>query len=199
MSDLFDEKSRDWDKNEIVLQLSNAIGSAIVDDVALHENIEVMDFGAGTGLISSHVAPRVKRITAVDVSQAMLDQLKKKSALQGKVEIVCQDILQAPLEQKFDLIISAMAMHHVEETALLAQRFFQHLKPNGQVALADLDTEDGSFHEGGTEGVFHSGFDRTGLGRIFTEQGFEKVQFQTAHVVEKQQRYPVFLLTARKP
>ena len=198
MSNLFDEKSRDWDKNEIVQKISAAVGAAIVQKTDLHEKMCVMDFGAGTGLISSHVAPEVEKIVAVDISQAMLEKLAEKPALHGKVEIACQDILQTPLEQQFDLIISAMAMHHVENTALLAQRFYQHLKNGGQLALADLDAEDGSFHEAGTEGVYHWGFERKALQQLFEQQGFRDVELTTAHVVEKDQPYPIFLLTAKK-
>lgn len=198
MPDLFNEKSHDWDKNEIVQNISSAVGDAIVQSTPLHEDMTVMDFGAGTGLISSHVAPKVAKIVAVDISQAMLDKLRDKAALKGKVEIVCQDILQNPLDAEFDLIISAMAMHHVEDTGLLAQRFYQHLKPRGRVALADLDTEDGSFHEPGTEGVYHSGFERAALAALFQQAGFRDVQIKTAHVVQKDQTYPIFLLTAEK-
>ncbi len=198
MSDLFNEKSKEWDKNEIVQGISSAVGAAILQQIALQPDMEVMDFGAGTGLISSQLAPLVKTIVAVDVSQAMLEKLQSKPALQGKVEIVCRDILQQPLTQSFDLIISAMAMHHVENTDLLVQRFHEHLKPTGQIALADLDAEDGSFHEAGTKGVYHHGFERDELVHKFQQQGFSEVKMTTAHVVNKEKSYPVFLLTAIK-
>jgi len=50
----------------------------------LHEQMRVMDFGAGTGLISSQVAPLVKKIVAVDISEAMLNKLVAKPELQEK-------------------------------------------------------------------------------------------------------------------
>jgi len=104
-----------------------------------------------------HVASKAAHVTAVDVSQAMLDKLASKTELAGKVDGVCQNILERPLDKQFDLIVSAMAMHHVEDTDLLMLRFAEHLKPGGQVALADLDVEDGDFHPANTEGVFHAG------------------------------------------
>ncbi len=198
MPDLFNEKSKEWDKNEIVQGISSAVGDTILQQIALQPDMVVMDFGAGTGLISSQVAPQVKTIVAVDISQAMLEKLQSKPALQGKVEIVCQDILQQPLAQSFDLIISAMAMHHVENTDLLIQRFYEHLKPGGQLALADLDAEDGSFHEAGTEGVYHLGFERDALIKKFQQHGFRDVNMVTAHEVNKEKSYPIFLLTAIK-
>ena len=199
MSDHFNEKAKTWDADEMVRQLSSAVGSSILENIPLEQNMHVMDFGAGTGLISTHVAPRVKKIIAVDISEAMLEKLVAKQELVNKVTTVCQDILGQPLEEKFDLIMSAMAMHHVEDTDELVQTFFEHLKPGAMIALADLDKEDGSFHPEGTEGVFHSGFERDDFQRRLEEHGFEDVHFYTAHTVEKNENhYPIFLVSARK-
>lgn len=199
MSDHFNEKAKTWDADEMVKKLSSAVGSSILSNISLDPGMVVMDFGAGTGLISSHVTPRVKKIIAVDVSAAMLEKLAAKTELKNKVSTICQDILEQPLAEKFDLIMSAMAMHHVEDTDRLIHKFSEHLKQDALVALADLDKEDGSFHPDGTEGVYHSGFERDDLQRMLEKHGFEDVRFYTAHTVEKNDnRYPVFLVSARK-
>lgn len=199
MADLFSEKAKDWDVNNMVLQLSNAIGNAILERVELNSDMQVMDFGAGTGLITSHVLPKVKNILAIDTSQAMLDQLKAKPDLDNKVETLCQDITQQPLDRKFDLIMSAMAMHHVEDTDLMIQRFAEHLKPQAKLALADLDSEDGTFHPEDVEGVYHDGFDRENLKNILEKNGFQNIKFRTVHTIDKVSKdYPVFLVTAKK-
>lgn len=199
MTDLFNEKAKDWDVNEMVLQLSQATGSAILDNVTLNDHMQVMDFGAGTGLITSHVLPHVENITAVDVSAAMLEQLTAKPEFEGKVSAVCQDITKEPLNQKFDLIMSAMAMHHVEDTNLLFQRFGDMLDAGAKIALADLDAEDGSFHPEDIEGVFHQGFEREHIQKLLEQNGFKNIQFVTAHTVNKEKKnYPIFLVTATK-
>jgi len=199
MADLFSEKARDWDERDTVRQLSAGIGRSILERIELNEGMHVMDFGAGTGLIASQVAPYVRRITAVDVSESMLDRLLAKPELRDKVEAVCQDIVGAPLDARFDLIMSAMAMHHVENTDRLLQRFAEHLEPGGKVALADLDKEDGTFHPEDTQGVFHAGFDREEFRTLLTKHGFKDIRFVTAHTVIKEQgAYPVFLVTATR-
>lgn len=199
MSDLFNEKAKAWDMDEMVTQLSKAVGTAILNSTPLNQQMDVMDFGAGTGLISSHVAPLVNKIVAVDISEAMLEKLAAKPELQGKVEAICQDILTTPLGAHFDLIMSAMAMHHVEDTNKLIQRFSEHLKPGATIALADLDTEDGSFHPADIEGVFHSGFDRDDLKKPLKTHGFSNINFSTAHIVNKEEKsFPIFLVTATK-
>ena len=200
MTDLFKHKASEFDSNPIPQQLSAGIGACMLDNVPLSEALAVMDFGAGTGLITAQVASRVGRVTCVDISQSMLERLAAKEALQGKVEIVCQDILTQPLDQQFDLIVSAMAMHHIEDTGLLMRQLARHLRHGGRVALADLDEEDGSFHPENTEGVYHAGFNREKLREILERSGFGDVRFFDAHSVAREGReYPVFLVLATKP
>lgn len=199
MNDLFKEKARDWDVNEMIRALSHGVGSAIAEHATMHSDMHVMDFGAGTGLITQQVADRVGRVTAVDVSEAMLEKLAAKETLREKVDILCQNILEQPINTRFDLIVSAMAMHHVENTSELIESFAAHVCPGGQVALADLDSEDGSFHPEGTEGVYHSGFERDFLADLLEQNGFGDVRFVTAHTVEKETgAYPVFLVVATR-
>lgn len=158
-----------------------------------------MDFGAGTGLICAHVAPRVEKIYAVDISESMLERLAAKPELQGKVEPICQNILETPLDEKVDLIMSAMAMHHVEDTEQLLRVFADHLEPGGMLALADLDKEDGSFHPADTEGVFHQGFDRVAIQALLEKQGLDAIEFSTAvEVTREGKSYPIFLVTATR-
>lgn len=199
MPDLFKEKAQNWDANERAISLSSAIGSSIIEQIPLNAQMNVMDFGAGTGLISSHVAPLVNKIVAVDVSKAMLDQLVAKSEFHGKVEALCQDITEKPLHTKFDLIMSAMAVHHVADTGKLIRTFSEHLKPGAMIALADLDKEDGSFHPEEAVGVFHFGFDRDAFKAILEENGFTSIRFHTVFTINKnEKKYPVFLAIATR-
>lgn len=199
MTDLFTEHAAGWDTRPVPVQISTGVVGAIRASVQLSPDLVVMDFGAGTGLVAAGVAADVGALHAVDVSAAMLDQLVRKEALAGKVTAHCQDIVRAPLGVQVDLIVSSMAMHHVEDTDALIRAFHDHLRPGGRVALADLDREDGSFHPPEAPGVFHAGFDRGDLGAKLVDAGFTDVTFQTATVVHKEGRdYPVFLVTARR-
>ncbi|MBP6629853.1 MAG: methyltransferase domain-containing protein [Kofleriaceae bacterium] len=200
MTDLFQDKAADWDQRPVPQQISEGVFAAIDRHVTLGPDLTVMDFGAGTGLVTARLAPRVGKILAVDVSPAMLEQLGQKPELAGKAEIVCQDLTRAPLGRTVDLVVSAMAMHHVQDTAALARALAAHLAPGGRIALADLDAEDGSFHPPEAEGVFHAGFDRDALGATLRAAGFIDVQFVTACTVDKgDRRYPIFLVTAHTP
>jgi len=200
-TDHFAEKSKDWDTRPVPLQISAAVGPLLRASLDWDDRMRVMDFGAGTGLLTSHVAPLVAKVIAVDTSPSMLQSLAEKQELRDLVEPHCQDILVEPLGEQFDAIFSAMAMHHVQDTDRLLDRFREYLKPGGQLALADLDSEDGTFHPPNTEGVFHHGFDRESLRRKLEAAGFKAVSFQTAAEITREdgRTYPVFLVTARAP
>ncbi len=198
--DLFADRAQDWDHRPIPIQISEGVFAALRQAVALDDGLRVMDFGAGTGLVCVQLAPLVKRVLAVDVSPAMLEQLAQKVDRLGNVELFCHDILERPLGFEVDLVVSAMALHHVEDTRALLQTLFDHLVPGGQVALADLDAEDGDFHPPGIEGVFHAGFDRDELAGLLRDAGFRDRRFVTATEVDKDgKRYPIFLATATRP
>lgn len=197
MSDLFNEKAKDYDFRSTVMELASAVSKSILEKITFNPQMKVLDFGAGTGLISSSIAPLVNKIKAVDISQAMLDRLIEKKELQGKVDIVCRDIIKNPLKESFDVIVSAMAMHHVKDTQSLIKCFAEHLKPGAMIVLVDLDREDGTFHKEGTEGVFHLGFEREELKFLLEKGGFKNINFTTAHVLKKEGKdYSVFLVVA---
>jgi SAM-dependent methyltransferase len=199
MTDPFHDKAADWDARPVPVQISEGVFAAMRARVPLDPGLTVMDFGAGTGLVAGKLAPHVRAIVAVDVSPSMLEQLARKPELAGKVEIVCQDLLSAPLDRTVDLVVSAMAMHHVEDTRGLVRALHAHLVPGGRLALADLDREDGSFHAAGTPGVFHAGFEREVLGALLRDAGFSDVRFETAcEVTKEDRRYPIFLVTATR-
>lgn len=200
MTDLFQDKAADWDQRPLPQQISEGVFAAVSSSVPLSEAWTVLDFGAGTGLIASKIAPFVGRLIAVDISPAMLEQLKAKAELSGKLEVHCQNLLEEPLAAQVDLVVSAMAMHHVEDTRALVQTLFDHLVPGGRVALADLDREEGDFHPAGTEGVFHAGFARESLAELMAAAGFCDIHFTTAVEVHKDEKtYPIFCVTASRP
>jgi predicted methyltransferase len=91
-----------------------------------------------------------------------------------------------------------MTIHHLDDILALFAKLYSMLNDGGFIAIADLDSEDGSFHSDNT-GVFHHGFDREALQLIAEEAGFKQVKFDTASTINKPHcTFTVFLLTAVK-
>jgi SAM-dependent methyltransferase len=131
----------------------------------------------------------------------MLGQLRRKIAAKtlANVDAVRIDAVAADVpDERYDVIVSSMALHHVEDLAPLFRRFHELLRTGGHVALADLDREDGTFHDD-ARGVFHLGFDRAEVGSLLAGAGFDSVEATTATVTRKNGReYTIFLVTGRR-
>jgi ubiquinone/menaquinone biosynthesis C-methylase UbiE len=200
----FDEAALDWDDKPRRVQLAKEIGEAMIAHLHLHPQLSVLDLGAGTGLVSLCIQPHVGTVTALDTSQGMLDVLAQKAKEAGieTIHTLHWDLEASPLPAaSFDVVISAMALHHIENTDAVLTNLHACLKPGGQMAIADLDREDGSFHED-PSGVFHCGFDRGTLQKKVETAGFTNIRFVTASTVQKPKEggeikeYPVFTLFA---
>ncbi len=197
--DHFKDKSKDWDMNSKVVQNAKAIADIIISEIPLDKSMSLMDFGAGTGLLSCFVSAYVGKVVAVDNSPAMLEKFKAKcNNIHCESEIIQKDLSVENIDDKFDGIISSMTIHHLKDTTALFSKFYNMLDDNGFIAIADLDTEDGSFH-GDNRGVFHFGFDREVLRDIATKVGFKDIKFEEASTISKpHQEFTVFLMMGWK-
>ena len=203
MTSAFDARARTWDDDPRRRKLAESIFAALEQAVPLRAEWTALDYGAGTGLLALALAARVRRVLAVDSSAGMLAVLAQKARAGGcaNVETLQADFSKDPLPPgPFDLVASAMTLHHVADVDGLLGKFFALLAPGGRIALADLDAEDGSFHGADAPGVHHLGFDRAALARQLAAAGFIDVRFSDAARNEKNGRvYAVFLAAARKP
>jgi cyclopropane fatty-acyl-phospholipid synthase-like methyltransferase len=197
--DYFAEKAQEFDGQKSITENVAAIGETIIKNLSFSKEMHIMDFGSGTGLLLSQIAPYVGEITAVDISVAMMSVLQSKmESIDCKLHILELDLTKVTLDTKFDAIISSMTIHHIKDVQAIFNTFFAVLADNGTIAIADLDAEDGSFHSEDT-GVFHTGFDRTEFLTFAKNAGFKDVKIQTASIMHKPSgTYPVFLLTGKK-
>ena len=203
----FSEAAATWDDNPARVRLSQDIATAMKAAVRIGRDIDVLDFGCGTGLVTLSIAPAVRRMIGADSSSGMLEVLSAKAAAQGvqNVEGRLLDLDAGDdVSERFHLVISSMTLHHVQDTAALFRRWFDWLLPGGQIAAADLETEPGTFHADNT-GVFHFGFERRFLADALTSAGFTDVRVTEATVARRPQQdgtttdFPILLLTGTKP
>jgi cyclopropane fatty-acyl-phospholipid synthase-like methyltransferase len=205
----FDAAAVTWDANDARVRVSLAIADAMLDRLRLTGSESVLDYGSGTGAVALRFAPHVQRVIAADASKGMLEVLTEKAtaaALSNVTTMLLDLEQQSPPSNAvaLDVIVSAMALHHIHNTLSFLAKSHEMLKTGGRIAIADLDTEAGDFHPDNT-GVEHFGFDRVALGELFTNVGFRAPDIETAHVVTRpvadgsQKRFPIFLAIAEKP
>jgi ubiquinone/menaquinone biosynthesis C-methylase UbiE len=208
-SDKFNREAAQWDENKGRRALAHAVAEAIIAAAKPHKGMRALEFGCGTGLITMEIAPHAGAVLAIDTSRAMLAVLDEKIRTSGISGIVtaCIDILSHQFddlpEKTFDLIYSSMTLHHISDTAGFLNRLSTLLAPGGMIAIADLDKEDGLFHDDPLEKLHH-GFERSELAALIEVAGLQETTFETAYIFDKQNRegkmtaYPVFLVTAQK-
>lgn len=197
--DFFAHKASAYEQNPKRVNNVDNIAQTIINHTPLQQDMHLMDFGAGTGLLLERIAPHVKKITAVDISESMIEVLEnKREQLACDLNILKADLESESLTDTFDGIISSMTMHHIKDVEAMFKKLFLLVKAGGFIAIADLDQEDGSFHTEDT-GVHHFGFERTAIARMATAAGFREVTTVDASIIEKPQgEFGVFLLSGKR-
>jgi len=194
----FDKRAEGWDSGDIRVNGAKTIANAINARVTLKNGMDIMDFGVGTGLLGFEIATKVKKVYGVDTSTQMLAKLQEKNRPELHIEPINQDIVKNPLTQTFDGVVSSMTLHHVEDLKAFFDMIYTNINDNGFIAIADLETEDGTFHSDNA-GVFHFGFKREELCKIVENCGFKDIKFENINTIHKPHRdFGVFLLTAIK-
>jgi len=202
----FDKEAAQWDANPGRVKLANDVADAVIREARPGKDQDALDFGCGTGLVTLRLQPLVRSITGMDSSRGMLAALQDKVKRGGLTNIRTSfmDLEKGgSIEGRFHLIVSSMTLHHVPDPAALIVQLSGALLPGGTLAVADLDTEDGSFH-GDNTGVLHLGFAREMVQDLFRRGGLREVRDVTAAVVVKEiegkgrREFPVFLIMGKK-
>ncbi len=154
----FNDQAQEWD-DEGKIKLMATLAQKTLQVLKLREPIDMMDFGCGTGLFGLEFADFAKSLVGIDTSEGMLDVFIKKTADANHITSILVDLEKEDCDQTFDLIVSSMAFHHLNNPQKLLGKLKTMLKPGGKIAIVDLDKEDGSFHpDNDAMGVKHFGF-----------------------------------------
>jgi ubiquinone/menaquinone biosynthesis C-methylase UbiE len=197
----FDERAKDWDFDPKKVERARTVAAAIRATLPLTPQMTALEYGCGTGLLSFALQTDFSFITLADTSEGMLAVLTAKIAEASLSNMLPLrlNLTSDPLPgARFDVIYSLMTLHHIPDTAHILSQFATLLHPGGWLCIADLETEDGSFHADGSTNL-HLGFERAALQKQVETAGFRQVNFQPVFVIQKNKKnYPIFLLTARK-
>ena len=199
----FDLKASGWDKSKMHLDRAEAVAGEILKSIALTAEMKALEFGAGTGLLSFLLRDYLKEITLIDNSAGMVKVLQEKVNAENAGNMRALEInLEHDdyVDGRFDLIYTLMVLHHVNDVETIIRKFTAMMNPGGHLAIADLYSEDGSFHGAGFSG--HRGFDPATLAELLGKYGFSNVRHRKVYVIEKitadnlMKQFDVFLITA---
>jgi len=141
----FDKGAKEYDsaRKQLIPCFDEFYGAAL-DLITLlkTDDFKVLDLGAGTGLVTSLISQHYPRaeFTLYDLSNTMLEEARMRFLnCNTKVEYVAKDYSSEPINGQYDLIISALSIHHLTdaEKEALFQKIFLSLNNNGLFINAD--------------------------------------------------------------
>lgn len=145
-----EEGAKYWDKeaksyNEEVEKHRDRyhkLAEYIIDLTKPQKTDVVMEIGAGTGVISLLLAPRVKKIIAVDISKEMLRIAKESTREAGvnNIEFMRGTFHEPNIAEKVDIIVTIDSLHCTKDgdyKKRAIEIMHDHLKEEGKVFLED--------------------------------------------------------------
>jgi len=159
------------------------------------------DLGIGDGLLTLMLAQQAKQVTAIDLSEAMLEQLSARAKKQGihNITTIKGDIQDLPLpDASHDVVVASQALHFAESPDLCLSEARRILVPGGRLLVIDLlaHTE-----EWVREKLHHRllGFTENDLDELIRVTGFDRVQVFRAARDPQPPHFMTLVATGVKP
>jgi ubiquinone/menaquinone biosynthesis C-methylase UbiE len=172
--EFFDQIASQWDEMRTRFFSKNVREKALAA-AGVQRGRTAADLGAGSGFITEGLLREGLRVIAVDQSDEMLKEMKRKLAGWGELECRAGEAENLPLDDAgVDYVFANMFLHHVERPGRAIGEMARILKPGGRLVITDADEHNYEFLR--TE--HHDrwlGFKREDIRRWFEEAGFKKV------------------------
>jgi peptidoglycan/xylan/chitin deacetylase (PgdA/CDA1 family) len=98
-----------------------------------------LEVACAEGHFTMQLAPRVKHLKSVDISQLAVAEAARRCSHLPNVEFAQHDLVQDPVEGSFDVIVCSEVLYYVGGVAALkkiARKFSRALKPGGRLVMA---------------------------------------------------------------
>lgn len=198
----FDKAAASWDTKPSSLAIAKACVENIKKHIDIEENLNILDYGCGTGLVAIALSTLNNKVSGMDYSQGMVDKFneKIKQSNYNNIKALKHNINNEDLQKKsYDLITTSMTLHHIEDTNMFVKKCKAALKNDGYLCINDLKKEDGTFHsKHKNDGVCHFGFEEVELSQLLIKNGFKIIDYKVVHIDKRNNKeYPIFNIIAK--
>lgn len=141
----FDRAAEDYDRmrRKLVPGFDDFYRAAIdLIPFAREQEIDVLDLGAGTGLLAAFIAYSFPcaRITMVDISNEMLERARERFEMGGdRFRFEVSDYGVETIREKYHAVVSGLSIHHLtdEQKRALFRQIYTALKDGGVFVNAE--------------------------------------------------------------
>lgn len=138
----FNNASSEYDNfRKHAIPLMDAFYNTTIELTIGFENPKILDLGAGTGILTELIYETYpdSEITLIDMSYDMLKLAKKKFKGISNFKYVEADYLTYDFGQKYDIILSSLSIHHLDdsEKQFLYKKVYDSLNDDGIFINAD--------------------------------------------------------------
>ncbi len=170
----FDEVAHQWDRLRRTF-FSESVREKAISIASVQPGKLAADIGAGTGFVTEGLVQRGLRVIAVDHSEAMILEMKKKFGDIDAIDYRKGEAENLPIEdESVDYVFANMFLHHVESPPTAIKEMVRILKPGGMLVITDLDEHDFEFLKREQSDRW-MGFRREDVKRWFIEAGLKRV------------------------
>ena len=175
MNDSWDEYAEEWDSNKDAISYANKAFDSLIDQVNLSD-LDVLDFGCGTGLLTEKISPHASKVVALDSSSKMISVLTNKTLPNVTTfsEQLSEDLINknTSLHNRFDLIVASSVFGFLPDYESTLTLLKSLLVPDGVLIQWDWlsPSEDADF--GLSEEKIESTYRETGFKLISMTKPF---------------------------
>lgn len=134
----FDRLSEIWDDNEVLSTPDKIL--EILSELDIRKGMEILDLGTGTGVLVPYLSSMVGdngKVTALDISEGMLGQARKKYGNVANVTFILQDFEKEEVSGKYDLVLLYCVFPHLHFPEQTLKRLaLTNLKEKGRIIIA---------------------------------------------------------------
>ena len=113
----------------------------LVDAVNPSQESRVLDVATGPGFVAEAFLSICRMVIGVDITRAPLEIAKKRLSVHSLSHLNFQlaDVGHLPFaEAEFDIVVSRLAIHHVEHPGQVLEEMARVCRTNGTVAVEDI-------------------------------------------------------------
>jgi len=186
IKELFDAGADQYDQQRrMIIPCFNDFYQTAIDLIPFNgsDSFKFLDLGAGTGLLTAFIISVFPNatVTLMDLSEKMLEKARERFSSNKRVNFLIWDYSHSTLPEEYDLIVSAMSIHHLtdNEKKLLYQRAFDALKREGAFINADLvkgetDNIEQKYHDMWMNWIQETGLSKNELLKIIDRMQYDR-------------------------